>query len=93
MANGIIRIDISKTNKNHKNDILIQIFDNGCGISEDIIELLQTEENIDNPASGLGLMNTQTRIKKLYGPEYGITIESKMYTYTKIDILLPVTYR
>jgi LytS/YehU family sensor histidine kinase len=92
MANGIIKIDITKTHKNHINDILIQIYDNGCGISKDIINLLQAEENLDNPASGLGLMNTQTRIKKMYGSEYGITIDSKVFTYTKIDILLPVTY-
>jgi len=92
MANGIIKIDITKTHKNHINDILIQIYDNGCGISKDIINLLQAEENLNNPASGLGLMNTQTRIKKMYGSEYGITIDSKVFAYTKIDILLPVTY-
>jgi len=92
MANGIIKIDITKTHKNRINDILIQIYDNGCGISKDIINLLQAEETLDNPASGLGLMNTQTRIKKMYGSEYGITIDSKVFTYTKIDILLPVTY-
>lgn len=93
MAGGVIKVDIKRNSRIHENDILIQIYDNGCGISDEIIELLQTEEDMDNPAFGLGLVNTQTRIKKMYGSEYGITIESKMYEYTKIDILLPVTYR
>ena len=93
MAGGVIKVDIKRNSRIHENDILIQIYDNGCGISDEIIELLQTEEDMDNPAFGLGLVNTQTRIKKMYGSEYGITIESKMYEHTKIDILLPVTYR
>lgn len=89
---GLIDISITKCKNKDNSAIRIQIYDNGCGFPQEIIDRFRSEEELVNSTLGLGLTNTQKRIREMYGPEYGITIDSQLNTYTKLDILLPVTY-
>ena len=43
----------------------------------------------DRSGFGIGLRNTNRRIKLLYGPQYGLTIESEVEERTCITITLP----
>lgn len=81
-----------------KNDcLLITIFDNGCGISEEKQAfIIHSFESIDysvyfsSKQSGhIGLLNIQSRIKLNYGDNFGLNIESKENEFTKITIKLP----
>ena len=89
---GIIRVNIEKYKGKGKNDIIISIYDNGCGMPKDIINLFHSHKEINNTTLGLGLTNTQLRINTLYGPDYGISIDSKPNEYTQLTIILPGSY-
>lgn len=70
-------------------DLILQVHDNGKGISPDklkeIRELMVRQENI---SEHIGLYNIHRQLKLLYGDTYGIHIESKdgMGTIVTIDI-------
>lgn len=93
---------VAKAEENH---IKIEIIDNGVGMSEDevvlinkkiqvtqkkmIINGLQEEVNDTKKSTGIGLKNVNERIKLYYGDEYGIEIASKKNFYTKVIMILP----
>lgn len=89
MENGLIEISISYWNQ--KKDIMIEIYDNGTGIPKDIMDKFNSISDFSADSSGLGLFNTHLRIKKMYGAEYGITIDSKPQEYTRLKVLIPAT--
>lgn len=59
--------------------------DNGCGISEEKIQIL-IKEQIQSYG---GLANVQRRIKLIYGEEYGIKIKSYPGNGTTVEIKMP----
>lgn len=78
--NGNIKIFVKKVNQKLK----IQIIDNGIGI-QDSNSLTKTEH-----FTGIGMNNVNTRLKLLYGEEYGIKINSKPNQGTTITIIIPI---
>lgn len=71
--------------------LLIQVEDNGKGMTQD--EKQQLETVIDQPTSGedsIGLGNVNRRIRLFYGDDYGIKINSQCGEGTNIQIELPV---
>ncbi|MCK8827343.1 sensor histidine kinase [Natroniella acetigena] len=82
---GKIKIEALKD----KEELIIKVSDNGVGISEAKLEqLLQmNQQNID---SGIGLNNVNQRLKKIYGSEYGLAIESEVDEGTTVSIKLPL---
>lgn len=72
--------------------LLISVEDNGPGMSEQYVELLEKGE-VEPKGTGLGLGNIKERIKLLYGEEYGITINSMMGEGTKVTLILPYVVR
>ena len=67
-------------------DLLIEVFDNGEGMTQKAIENIFSENN--NDAHGIGLSNVDKRIKLLYGPEYGISIDSKSDVFSNVTVKL-----
>ena len=69
--------------------VVLEVADNGLGMSE---EQLQNVRNDIEKASQncIGLSNTNRRIKLYYGPDYGLTIDSKKDVGTTVKIKLPV---
>lgn len=73
-----------------KNEIFMQVSDNGMGIPEDEIELLLTDTNrVHKKGSGVGLINVNNRIKLLFGEIYGLRIESELDEGTTVTITIP----
>lgn len=81
------------------NLMIIEVIDNGNGISaEDLIKLNKGLE-MDNDTyfkslsnkknKSIGIDNVNRRIKLFYGEKYGIKIESKLNIYTKVSVTLP----
>lgn len=68
-------------------DILLMIEDNGVGIEEEkvkrINETLAGEDGFET-ASGIGLRNVNARIRNYYGDNYGIWLESKLGSFTRV---------
>ncbi|APH07138.1 hypothetical protein A9C19_15480 [Bacillus weihaiensis] len=91
---GIIEINASVK----KEWIEIEVVDNGIGMSKDAIKELtdkiganqeQVKDLQQSKSGGIGLKNVNERIQLHYGSEYGLQIESKEESYTKVAVLLP----
>ena len=79
---GKIKIYADKKDDN----LVIFISDNGNGFPEDILEKLKNPGN----DSGLGFRNTDNRLKKYYGPEYGLKIIKSDYSGSTVTITIPI---
>lgn len=71
--------------------VYLRVRDNGVGMEEEELALLQ--EEIKKPCSetekGFGLANVNERIRMYYGVEYGMTISSEKGKGTIVEIALP----
>lgn len=75
-----------------ENNLLITISDNGIGISDSKLLLLNDYINDKNNSfSSIGLRNINRRIKLNYGEDYGLEIFSVLEKGTSVVITLPYT--
>lgn len=76
-----------------KQDMNLQIIveDNGVGMTRDQIDQLLNlkDQNTLDKATSIGLRNIDSRMKMLYGDEYGVTIESEIGIGTKVFLSIP----
>lgn len=78
-----IRISVERDTKN----LIITVWDNGVGISEEKLKgLLKNPENTKR----VGIKNVQDRIQLCYGSEYGVKIVSEKNHHTEVKINLPL---
>ena len=70
-----------------KNDLMMEVEDDGVGVSEGKLRLLKSE--LRDSQEGFGLINVGIRIKLHYGEKYGIQIESRNGCGTKVTVCLP----
>ena len=80
-SGGIIEISIWK----EEEFICFSVYDNGAGITPEKLNKLQTELKSDS-AAGIGIMNTNNRLKIVYGALCGITFDSEEGKYTNVII-------
>ena len=80
-SGGIIEISIWK----EEEFICFSVYDNGAGITPEKLNKLQTELKNDS-AAGIGIMNTNNRLKIVYGALCGITFDSEEGKYTNVII-------
>jgi two-component system sensor histidine kinase YesM len=70
-------------------DLLIQVNDNGPGISEDTINKILSGDIDSKKGSGYGLKNINQRIKLYYGEKYGLSFKSNLDEGTSVIIRIP----
>ncbi len=77
-----------------KGDLVVEIIDNGKGMSEEELKSLMSDEHRNTKGfNGMGLKNVDKRIKLNYGNGYGIKIDSVLGEYTNVKVILPyITY-
>ena len=69
---------------------MLCVEDNGSGISQEKLkELREALEQEDIYREHIGLYNSHRVVRLLYGPAYGLTIESSPGTGTRVSITLP----
>lgn len=84
---GKIQVFVKEQGENMR----IEIYDNGVGIEEEKLEQVkEKKENKNNRFSGIGINNVDSRIKLIYGNDYGIEIKSKLKKGTTVTIMLPI---
>ncbi|MCJ7842072.1 sensor histidine kinase [Lederbergia sp. NSJ-179] len=88
--NSHIEIQVLKTTEN----LVIQVIDNGIGISASKLVLLKKTLNDSDDSvgrhSGIGLNNVNKRIKLYYGDPYGVDIQSEVGSGTVVTLFLPL---
>ena len=86
-SEGEIQIFIKECNDNN---IKIEICDSGVGIDDEKIDkIINGEEDKHKYFSGIGINNVNSRIKLIYGSDYGIDIKSKINKGTTITMIIP----
>lgn len=83
--NGRINIQIEK----RQDTIVYSIYDNGRGMSEDMIDQLLRSEASGAGFNGIGLKNVDERIKSYFGEQYGLSISSVIDQGTTVKIEIP----
>ncbi|EGO63844.1 sensor histidine kinase [Acetonema longum] len=76
------------------NSFLVTVSDTGAGMPQPVLEKLRqdlTEKDILAGGDNLGIINVHRRIIHLFGPEYGIQVESRLGQGTQVFITLPAT--
>lgn len=90
---GDIDIDdgeIVVTGKKINDDIFITVEDNGMGMREEVVEnILKDNNKTPKHGSGVGVINVHSRIKLMFGDQYGLSIESEADEGTKVTIHIP----
>ncbi|WP_027628860.1 cache domain-containing sensor histidine kinase [Ruminiclostridium cellobioparum] len=82
---GILIIKGARKN----NQVRIEVYDDGVGMSEEQIYRVLNRPDNDSKSSDFGTHSVDSRIKLLYGEEYGLTIESMVGQYTRVTLTLP----
>lgn len=71
--------------------LFLKVSDNGCGMDKNTLKELQHHiiDTNPNPNYGIGLRNVHSRIQLLFGPKYGLSVESIPEIGTTVTITLP----
>ncbi|MCG0276278.1 MAG: PocR ligand-binding domain-containing protein [Thermosediminibacteraceae bacterium] len=70
--------------------IFIDIIDDGVGIKEEVLNNINKRKiALEGHTTGLGIRNVDLRIKKYFGDNYGLKIESKVGVGTKVTLKIP----
>lgn len=87
---GLIHIRCYRNSR----DLVMEVEDNGVGMAEDTVNrLISTEqEEVDDHKgrSNVGVISVHKRLQILFGPSYGVTIQSELHQGTKITITQPL---
>lgn len=83
--------NITVTGRMVDDRIIFTVQDDGIGMDEERLAYLRRRihEMMGTSSSGFGLFNVQQRIQLHYGPEYGISVESKKGEGTKTTVSIP----
>lgn len=73
-----------------EDNLLLKIKDDGVGMTKDQLSGLFEEKKDYDSLHGFGLKNIDSRYKLLFGPDYGITIESELNEGTSVIIKIPI---
>lgn len=70
------------------------VLDDGVGMSEELLQLVRSSiyagGGEDSPDTSYGLRNVNERLLLHYGPEAGLTIESKPQAGTRVSFSIPI---
>jgi two-component system sensor histidine kinase YesM len=85
-SGGIIKV----AGHSENNLVIFEIIDNGKGMNEQQVNLLNGYINdLNDSFKSIGLRNVNKRIKLMYGENYGVTIFSSLENGTTVRIILP----
>lgn len=66
---------------------IVRIIDNGVGMTKDVISRIG---NTDESLTGYGIRNVDERIRLHFGPEWGVTVFSRLGIGTVVSIAFPI---
>lgn len=85
---GLIKLSVFKQN----DAMVICVSDNGSGMSDDDIEQLNQRMRNGKDSSGIGLMNTNRRLRLQYGAGYGVHVKRGDMHGLQVTLTLPLDH-
>jgi two-component system sensor histidine kinase YesM len=83
---GVLEISAKRQDE----DVVIEVEDNGCGMSEETLRKIWTDEgNNRDTMRKIGISNVRKRLKAMYGENCSFTIESEEGKGTRVRIRIP----
>lgn len=74
----------------YEHDIIkIEVIDDGVGMTEEQIHRVLCRTANDQKSTDFGVYSVDSRLKLLYGEQFGISMESRVEEYTKVIVRLP----
>ncbi len=86
--NGSGQIEIKGYKENNR--LVFTVSDNGVGLSEENIKMLESFKKPTLGTSGIGIYNVRQRIKLFFGEEFDVKYTSKLNEGTTVKIILPL---
>ena len=73
-------------------NLVVTISDNGTGMDAEAMNILLKKNDRKRVETGvsIGILNVNARLKQLFGPEYGLWIESQAGEGTTVTIAVPI---
>jgi two-component system, sensor histidine kinase YesM len=90
--NKVLRISID-VKRDEANSMIVQISDTGRGIESDILEKIRTDlaqKDITGGGPSIGIINVHRRIQHIFGPVYGVSLDSEAGVGTIVSVRLPM---
>ncbi|MCR2805170.1 cache domain-containing sensor histidine kinase [Paenibacillus soyae] len=78
--------------RGEKNDLVIEVFDNGKGMTQQQMDRMMNEggkREATSRFSGIGVLNAHERMARMFGEPYGVKLYSELGLYTKVEIRFP----
>jgi len=72
---------------NDQHEVVLIIEDNGVGIATELLKRLNQLDS--NSSTGIGILNTQERIRHFFGPKYGLRFASIPNVGTRVTVHIP----
>lgn len=72
-----------------QNRIVIELEDNGVGMTKEALQNIFKEKKIDHKKNGVGVLNVQRRLQLAYGIDYGIHYASEEGVGTVVTMHIP----
>ena len=88
-SGGVIEI----TGRIEEERLVLEVKDNGCGMSRAQIERLRSQLQGKSEAGSVGLPNVCARIRLHFGEEFGLIVDSRPRKGTSVTFHLPVLSR
>lgn len=89
---GRIVVSVYKKTSDDMNLLIIDVEDNGCGMTEDVLGKLRTDIEIKDMgrSKSIGLYNINQRMKLHFGDGYRVHIYSEPQKGTRVRLIFPV---
>ena len=84
--------ELKLTGWQEKDDIYIEIYDNGGGIDETKLSRIFSQEHPQEELTereSIGMRNVHRRLKLYFGEPYGLTVESRPGEFTRVRLHIP----
>ncbi|NOU76715.1 HAMP domain-containing protein [Paenibacillus sp. LMG 31458] len=72
------------------NSVLLQVIDNGIGMTQEETQNMYHKDRTSAKGSGIGVQNVDQRIKLHFGDQYGLHFESELGRGTTVNVWLPI---